>query len=78
MEGSNDENGPKRCQTHCLGHRYVILNIFFAYYDTEVVFYAYIGRDMDGREMEGGDNEKRAQTTCLPSFGQLGPQVCVF
>ena len=23
MEGSSNENGPKRCQTHCLGHRYV-------------------------------------------------------
>jgi hypothetical protein len=25
-EGGGDENGPKRCKTHCLGHRFFFKN----------------------------------------------------
>jgi hypothetical protein len=77
-EGGNDENGPKRCQTRRLGHRYVFLKNFFVCYDTEVVFYAYTGREMDGREMEGVDDEKGSKRHIFRRLGGLGHRYMFF
>ena len=27
-DGSSDENGPKQCETHCLGHQFIYLIIY--------------------------------------------------
>jgi hypothetical protein len=74
-ECGNNENGPKRCQTRRLGHRYVFLENFFVYYDTEVVFYAYIGREMDGRGMEGGDDENGLKRRVFRGLGHRSRYV---
>ena len=62
-EGSSNENGPKRCQTHRLGHKYVFF-LFHVLCILTNLFLLYLGMKKAGVGSSNENGPKRHVWTC--------------